>query len=188
MHLKVIETQRLLIRPFEANDWRAVYSYMADPAVTAYLPEGLLTESQTREFVDRQLGEEAEAYAVILKAEDKQIGHMVYHPWFAPQTYEIGWVFHKAYHGQGYASEAAWALLRYGFEELRLHRVIATCQPENIPSWRVMEKIGLRREGLFQKCIYRDNGEWWDEYFYALLEEEWFRGVIPPDQYPPFGL
>jgi RimJ/RimL family protein N-acetyltransferase len=142
-----------------------------------YIPEGVFSETQAQEFISKNRGEDTEAYAVILKAEGKLIGHMVFHPWFAPQTYEIGWVFHKAYHGQGYASEAAFALLQYGFEVMKLHRIIATCQPENTPSWRVMEKIGLRREGLFRKCIYRGDNYWWDEYFYALLEEEWFKGV-----------
>jgi ribosomal-protein-alanine N-acetyltransferase len=65
------------------------------------------------------------------------------------------------------------ALLDYGFTVLQLHRVIATCQPENPPSYRVMEKIGMRREGLFQKCIYRGDDQWWDECFYAILEDEW---------------
>lgn len=64
------------------------------------------------------------------------------------------------------------ALLDYGFNNMKLHRIIATCQPENIASYRVMEKIGMRQEGFFKKCI--PHGEtWWDEYYYAILEEEW---------------
>ena len=51
--------------------------------------------------------------------------------------------------------------------------MVATCQPENTPSWRVMEKLGMQREGHLRKCIYRRE-KWWDEYFYAILEEEWF--------------
>ena len=98
----------------------------------------------------------------------------MFHPWFAPQTYELGWVFHRAYHGHGYATEAAEALLRYSFEALPLHRVIATCQPQNVASWRVAEKLGLRREGHFRQCLRRLENQWWDEYFYALLAEEWF--------------
>ena len=47
---------------------------------------------------------------------------------------------------------------------------------ENVASWRVMEKIGLRREGHFRRCVYVDEATWWDEYFYALLEEDWFAG------------
>ncbi len=58
------------------------------------------------------------------------------------------------------ASEAAQATLEYGFKEMKLHRIIATCQPQNTPSYRVMEKIGMRREGYFRKCIPHGN-EWW---------------------------
>jgi ribosomal-protein-alanine N-acetyltransferase len=178
MHLEPIETRRLAIRQFRPDDWKAVYEYMSDPKVVAYLPEGRLTEAQTREFLAENTGEHAKALAVTLKADEALIGHMVFHPWFAPQTYEIGWVFSRRYHGHGYATEAAYALLEHGFEGLQLHRVIATCQPENVPSYRVMEKLGMRCEGHFQKCIYRGENRWWDEYFYAMLEEEWFGGKV----------
>ena len=174
MAIGPIETQRLRIRRFEPDDWRAVHEYASDPEVMAWFVEGPMTEEQAREFVAENAGDQARAFALVLKEDDQLIGHVFFHPWFAPRTYEIGWVVHPRYHGQGYATEAALALLRYGFESLGLHRVIATCQPENVASDRVMEKIGLRREGHFRKCVYRDETTWWDEYFYALLEEEWF--------------
>ena len=94
-------------------------------------------------------------------------------PQFAPRTYELGWVIAPAYQRHGYASEAAQALRDYCFANLNAHRVIATCQPDNPASYRVMEKIGLRREGHFRQCIQRSETEWWDEYFYALLRDEW---------------
>jgi len=172
--MDTIDTPRLRVRSFQCNDWPAVYEYTSDPAVLVYIPEGLLTPDQAKAFVADNIGEHACAVAVLLKTADRIIGHLVFHPWFAPQTYEIGWVFHRAYHGQGYATEAAVALLRYGFEVLHLHRIIATCQPENVASWRVMEKLGMRREAHFRKCIRRPENRWWDEYFYALLAEEWF--------------
>lgn len=176
-----IETQRLQIRPFQENDWPAVATYSTQPAVMAYMQEGAQTVEQTQAFVTQQAaGEAVTAYALVLKAEAKLIGHMVFHPWFAPRTYEIGWVLHPDYHRQGYASEAALALLRYGFETMKLHRIIATCQPENPASYGVMEKIGMRREGHFQQCIYRGDDQWWDEYFYAMLEREWVQLAISP--------
>jgi len=174
MPIDYIETQRLRIRSFQPNDWQAVYDYTSDPAVMLYIPEGSFTLEQAKAFVADNIGEQARAVAVLLKRVDMLLGHMVFHPWFAPQTYEIGWVFNRAYHGQGYATEAAMALLQYGFEALHLHRIIATAQPENVASWRVMEKLGMRREAHFRKCIMRPDDRWWDEYFYALLEEEWF--------------
>ena len=57
---------------------------------------------------------------------------------------------------------------------IQSHRVIATCQPENPASYRVMEKIGMHREGHFRKFIYRGENLWWDELFYAILDEEWY--------------
>lgn len=168
-----IETQRLRIRHFSADDWQSVHAYTSDSGVMTYVPEGVMTEEQTRQFVAESMTVEARAYAVDLRATDQLIGHVLFHPWYTPGIYEIGWVFHPRYQGQGYATEAAAALLRYGFESLLVHRVIATCQPENVPSYRVMEKLGMQREAHFRKCIYRDE-RWWDEYLYALLEEEWF--------------
>ncbi len=169
-----IETQRLRIRPFQPNHWQAVYDYTSDPAVMMYIPEGPFTPEQAKAFVAENMGDQARFFAVLLKTEDMLVGHMEFHPWFASQTYEIGWVINGAYQGHGYATEAAMALLQYGFEKLQLHRIIATCQPENLASWRVMEKLGMRREAHFRKCIRRPDDRWWDEYFYALLEEEWF--------------
>jgi ribosomal-protein-alanine N-acetyltransferase len=178
MHLEPIETQRLAIRQFRPDDWKAIYEYMSDLEVIAYLPEGQLTEAQTREFLAKNIDEHAEALAVTLKVEKALIGHMLFHPWFAPQIYEIGWVFNKGYHGQGYATEAAYALLEYGFETLQIHRVIATCQRENVPSYRVMEKLGMQREDHLRKCIDRGENQSGDEYLYTLLEEEWFQGKL----------
>jgi len=170
-----LETQRLIVRRFEPQDGPSVATYASDPVVMTYIGEGALTAAQVQAFVEQNRQEEAKAFPIIHKKGGQLIGHMVFHPWFAPETYEIGWVLHPAFHGQGYAPEAAQALLHYAFVGLQAHRVIATCQPENRPSHRVMEKIGMRREGHFRQCIYRGEGVWWDEYFYAVLAEEWFR-------------
>ena len=174
MPIDTIETQRLRIRSFQHNDWQAVYAYTSDPDVMMYIPEGPFTPEQAKAFVAENMGEQARFVAVLLKTDYMLVGHMEFHPWFAPRTYEIGWIFNRAYHGHGYATEAAMAMLQYGFEALHLHRIIATCQPQNVASRRVMEKLGMRREAHFRKCIRRADNRWWDEYFYALLEEEWF--------------
>lgn len=169
-----ITTQRLLIRKFEAQDWQAVYSYMSDETVMHYMPEGVLTEEQVQKFITENSANQAKHFAITLHDQPEVIGHLVFHRCFGEHTYEIGWVLNPAYQQHGYASEAAQALLDYGFSKLKLHRIIATCQPENIASYRVMEKIGMRREGFFKKCIpHGDN--WWDEYYYAILQEEWHK-------------
>ncbi|EEM89602.1 MULTISPECIES: GNAT family N-acetyltransferase [Bacillus cereus group] len=166
-----IKAERLLIRKFEFKDWEAVHEYTSDSDVMTYIPEGVFTEEDTRNFVNKNMGENAKNFPVILIGENILVGHIVFHKYFGEHTYEIGWVFNPKYFNKGYASEAAQATLKYGFKEMKLHRIIATCQPENTPSYRVMEKIGMRREGYFKKCIPHGN-EWWDEYYYAILEEE----------------
>ncbi len=167
-----IKTKRLLIRKFELKDLQAVYEYTSDIRVMKYIPEGVFTEEAAKEFINQNMGDKAEKFPVILKDENILIGHIFFAQYFGEHTYEIGWVFNPNYYNKGYASEAAKAMLEFGFEKMKFHRIIATCQPENIPSYRVMEKIGMRREGYFKKCI--PNGqEWWDEYYYAILAEEW---------------
>lgn len=147
-----IKTKRLQIRKFIPDDWQAVHHYTSNPAVMEYIPEGVFTEGDAKAFIEENSGEHPEKYAVVLREENQLIGHMVFHRYFGTHTYEIGWVFNPAYHNKGYASEAAQAVLNYGFEILKLHRIIATCQPENPPSYRMMEKIGMRREGYFKSA------------------------------------
>ncbi|MBX4147998.1 MULTISPECIES: GNAT family protein [Paenibacillus] len=167
-----IVTERLIIREFEPEDWQDVLQYTSDPVVMHYMPEPVHTEETVKQFLAQNKGDKAHHYAVCLQKEQRVIGHVVFHPWFGEHTYEIGWVFNSTYHRRGYATEAARALLQHGFEVMGLHRIIATCQPENTPSYRVMEKLGMRREGYFQQCIPRGD-IWWDEYYYAMLKTEW---------------
>lgn len=170
---EALQTARLALRPITAADWPAIHRYMSDANVTRWLPEGTLSEEQAQAFAARNAGGDAKAIAVIERASDQFVGHMVFHPWFGPATQEIGWVIAADRQGRGYATEAARALLDYAFTTLGSHRVIATCQPENPASWRVMEKLGMRREAHFRRALHQTNGEWWDEYFYALLADEY---------------
>jgi len=93
-------------------------------------------------------------------------------------AWELGYVFNKDYHGMGYAAEAARALLDDIFTNQNVRRVIAMCNPLNVPSWRLLERLGFRREGHFVKNIYfkkdaQGNPIWCDTYAYAILREEW---------------
>jgi RimJ/RimL family protein N-acetyltransferase len=169
--IETLRTSRLLLRPLAPGDWQDVLAYASDPDIMRYLPEGVMSAEQVQAFIAEQ---QPAAIAAILAAEDRLIGHLTFHPWYASRIYEIGWVFHPEHHAQGYATEAALALFQYGFETLGLHRIIATCQPENVASWRVMEKLGMLQEAHFRKVFALDETTWLDEYLYAMLEEEWF--------------
>ena len=145
---------------------------MSDPNIIKHLPEDVFSKNDTKDFIGSNMGKNAKNFALILKVDETLIGHMIFHKWFAPDTLEVGWVINSSYQQNGYASEAANRLIEYGFNSLFSHRIIATCQPENVASWKILEKIGMSKEGHFKKCIFR-RGKWIDELFYAILREEW---------------
>ena len=147
---------------------------MGDQLVTRWLPSGQLDEAGAQKFADKNAGRRPRALAVIERDTRELVGHMDFHPWLGRGTREIGWTIGLSYQRRGYATEAARALVAYAFNSLHCHRIVATCQPENVPSWRVMEKLGMRREGHFREHLLRDAGEWWDEYFHSLLAREYF--------------
>lgn len=183
---RIIETERLVLRPVEARDWRAIHCYGSLPEVVRYLPHEPFTEDDARAFALRW-SEQArqlevahpqsdgwpEMLVVMNKADGRLIGHVPFER-FSPKyrTREIGWVFDPDYQGQGIATEAARAVLGLAFSKLGLHRMVATCDPRNRASYRIMEKLGMRREAHHVKDV-QIRGEWTDEYFYAILEEEW---------------
>ena len=177
---RTIETERLILRPIEAGDWRAIHHYASRPEVVRYLPHEPFTEEDAAAFALRwseqaRLQGDAwpEMLVVVRKDDGRLIGHLPFEVFNAKyRTREIGWVFAPEVHGHGYATEAARAVLQLAFGELDLHRVIATCDPCNEASYRVMEKLGMRREAHFVRDV-QIRGEWADEYFYGILEEEW---------------
>ncbi|MGO9605673.1 MAG: GNAT family N-acetyltransferase [Candidatus Binataceae bacterium] len=83
------ETAHLILRAIAIDDWRAIHRYMSDPVVTAWLPEGLLNEKQSRAFAIKNAGDKAEAIAVLTKDSNELIGHMVFHAWVAPHTHVL---------------------------------------------------------------------------------------------------
>lgn len=124
----IINTKRLIIRNFHPEDWKAVLEYTSNNEVMKYIPGGLLSEKRAKDLIKENIGKNVEKYPVILKGKNALIGHMVFHKWSGEKTYEIGWVFNPDYHNMGLATEAARAIIKYSFEELNIHRIIATCQ------------------------------------------------------------
>lgn len=166
-----LETHHIILRKLRADDLEDVYEYMKDPETMRFFVDGPYDKNQIIDMLNPE-GEQ-EHFAMVLKSNMKTIGHIDLHQWFAKDTYEIGWAINKKYARKGLATESAKRVLEYAFRELKAHRVIATCQPENIASNKICQKLGMRLEGTFIKCIYssKDNS-WWDENFYAILSEE----------------
>jgi RimJ/RimL family protein N-acetyltransferase len=89
-------------------------------------------------------------------------------------TWELGYIFNPKFQNQGFCAEASSAVIEYAFQEMDVHKVVAFCNPKNIPSWKLLEKIGMEREGFFkQKAFFRKDDEgnplWHDCYAYGIL-------------------
>ncbi len=180
-----IETKRLLLREFVADDWRPSFEYHGDARYWELYERQDWDETKERErvamFIDWQRPKPRLRFqlAVMLRAEGRLIGNCglrvrrsMVQGTDGVWEGDIGYELDPRYWGQGYATEAAAAIVRLGFEDLRLHRIWSFCIADNERSWRLMERLGMRREGHFRENEWMQ-GRWWDTLVYAFLEEEW---------------
>lgn len=173
-------TDRLSLRPFRDDDLDAFHAIQSRPDVVRYLYWEPRSRDETREMLERRkeqtaIEQEGQGLhlAAELRASDGLVGH--FSLFFANQEHhqgEVGFVMHPDHHGHGYGTEGARLMLRVGFEELGLHRIIGRCDARNTASARVMEHLGMRREAHLIENEWV-KGEWTDELLYAMLDREW---------------
>jgi RimJ/RimL family protein N-acetyltransferase len=174
----LIRTERLLLRPFEPGDVDDVWAFQRLPEVAWHM----LREPRDRDeaavsvhgmMAETRLAGGALTFAVVLPESGAVVGEasLVLRS-RAHRSAELGYVLHPAHQGRGLATEAATALLRLGFDDHGLHRITAKCSARNAASARLMERLGMRREGhlLGARLV---KGEWCDELVYAMLAGEW---------------
>ncbi len=175
-----IQTSRLTIRPFEAADLDDVYAYHSRPEVSQYLYWEPRERSEVAAVLEKRIASQTFkqegdnlVLAVELKETNKVIGDL-YLMWRsqAHQQAEIGFIFNPDYQGHGFATEASSVLLSLGFREFGFHRIYGRCDARNEASYKLMERLGMRQEAHFIH-IELFKGEWGDELFYAILEDEW---------------
>lgn len=172
-----IRTARLLLREFRATDEPDVHEYGSDLTVSKYVVWGPNTAKQTRDVIASRIQKQGiwprkeVDLAIELPNEKKVIGSIsLVIQSDDDREASFGYVVNRLHWGRGYATEAGDALLSRAFQELRLHRVWATCDVRNIASWRVMEKVGMHREAVLRRDVFQ-KGEWRDSYLYARLNE-----------------
>ncbi|MBN1409387.1 MAG: GNAT family N-acetyltransferase [Spirochaetales bacterium] len=172
----MLETDRLMIRRFGSDDWADLFEYLSLPETYAFEPgEPVSIDAAKRMAAERAAG--TDFYAVDLKDEKKMIGH-IYLGLTGPKEYEtmeLGYIFNPRFRSRGFCTEAAAAVVNYAFRELKPHKIVAHCNPLNEASWKVLEKIGMQREGCFrQKAFFRKdkkgNPLWHDCYAYGILK------------------
>jgi [ribosomal protein S5]-alanine N-acetyltransferase len=170
-----IFSPRLILRAFSPDDADDLYAYLSEPAIYLFEPGKPIDLAQARQMA-QELATSADFWAVELQETHRVIGQ-IYFKQIEPQhlmTWELGYILNPQYHRQGYMSEAVAALLRHGFANGIIHRVVAHCNPENVASWKLLEKIKFRREGLLRQNVFfrhDPSGEplWTDTYVYAML-------------------
>lgn len=173
--------KRLLVREFEPTDFDAIHAFAVDPEVYRHMEWGPNTEADTHAFLARCREQRSESprlfyeRAIVLKETNQLIGSagIRIRDW-GHRNGDFGYTLDRRYWGQGYATEVARELVKFGFEELRLHRLYATCRPENQASARVLEKCGLRLEGRMRENKFV-RGVWVDSLLYAMLEQDYQR-------------
>lgn len=174
-----LHTPRLILRELHEDDLEALRDFETRPEMHDYERETIPGEDITREFLrnaeQRAQDDPRTQYwlAVTIRPDDRVIGHVSlrcnHHD---IQEWEVGWAIHSAHWGKGYATEAARALIHFAFTELQVHRVVAFCNAHNTASVRVMEKLGMRKDGHLRETR-RWRGGWSDEFVYAVLDHEW---------------
>ena len=174
----MIETKRLILRPFNCNDPDIIVKLYSDEEIMEYMPIPVLDEETAEKLLNRFVAGWEKApqinyeMAVIDKETNEKIGRAEITRNDSEESAMIGWMLIKSEWGKGLATEIAEALIEYCFNKLHVHRVYALCHPDNIASWKVMEKCGMHREAHYiQKCKYVKAGEvrWEDELEYAVI-------------------
>jgi len=175
-----IETARLTLRPLRPDDLDDFHAYDSRPDVARYLYGEPRDRHGSRQALDEHTRKTAfarEGDRIVLGAVWRDAGRLVGHvslAWLSREHRqgEVGFVFNPEFQGRGLATEAAVAMLRLGFEDAHLHRIIGRCDRRNHASVRLMERLGMRREAHFVECeLFK--GDWGDVLVYAVLATEW---------------
>ncbi len=174
-----ITTDRLTLREFVAGDWAALLAYQRDPRYLRFYPWTDRSKDEVRAFVQMFLDQQAEEprrkfqFAITLPEDGRLIGTCgIRRKTDNDSEGDIGYELAPEFWGHGYATEAAGAMVEYGFRELGLHRISSWCIADNVASARVLEKVGMRQEGRLRENEYF-KGRWWDTLVYAILDYEW---------------
>ncbi len=176
----ILRTERLLLRPFRQGDLDALTDTLGRPDVVRYLYWDVQTRDEVADLIARRMHLATLAKPgdrLVLAVERRDTGELagdVVLGWDDSEHRqgEIGFVFSPAHHGKGFATEAAHATLRYGFDDVGLHRIYGRCDARNTASARVMERLGMRREAhLIENEWFK--GEWGSELVYGMLDREW---------------
>jgi len=175
-----LATERLHLRPYRPDDLDALLALFGRADVSRYLNWEPMDREAATTLLERRVKQtrvEGEGDGIVLVVAERETDRFVGEVMLrltsqVSRQGEIGWSIAPDFQGRGYATEASREMLRLGFEELGLHRIVAECDPRNEASIRVMEKLGMRREAHHLEATFL-KGEWVGSMVYAILASEW---------------
>ena len=174
----IIETECLILRPFQRDDLPHMQRYATRPEFFRYLPIKEQTPETVADFLKIRIAVQesplgtSHAFAVEFREVDHIVGSVrVGESELGHRSGDLGFALDGDYQGRGLMTEAVQAMLNRGFSEMDLHRIWATTDVENTASWRLMERVGMQREGELRHGR-NVRGEWHDSYMYAILEPD----------------
>lgn len=175
-----IRTERLTLRPWSIGDVEGTLPYYSDPDVVRHLLHEVLDRDALSERAGRYSRENAapmvagDSLCLVVEHKGRVVGDLMmrFKDGDPPSTAEVGWVFNPAHADQGFATEAATALITLAFRHYRLHRLFAMLDPRNTDSQRLCERLAMTREAHHRRDFWT-KGEWSDTYVYAMLVEDW---------------
>lgn len=182
-----LETERLLLREFTLSDAPDLFRYAHLPEVSRFAewdsPE---TVYESEELIQRYISWQFETprrhLVLAITHNGRLIGDMgLTGSSQATEEAELGFALDPAYWGQGYATEAATAVVNYGFAKSGWQRIVSTCDVDNLASAAVLRKIGMQQEAYLPRHKYK-LGEWRHSLVFSLSFEDWQRGLAPGDQ------
>ena len=172
-----IETSRMILRPIAIEDCELVFNYRSDKETNLYqswIPDSI---DDVQSFISKNptqinIPDTWFQLVIITKQDNQVIGDIGLHFLDDNHQAEIGITLSKHSQNQGYATEALQSVLSYLFSDLKKHRIIASIDPNNIPSIRLMNRLGFRKEAHFRESYFH-NGKWADDVIFAMLRSEY---------------
>ena len=173
-----IETERLVLRAHRMSDLDDLAAFHSDPEVVRHVPWPVRDRAATEEALRVKLTQTelvAHGQWLVLAMELRETGHVIGEvllKWASDRQGEVGFALGRDHQGQGYAAEAATAMLRLGFDDLGFHRITAVVIDGNEASARLLARLGFRREARFVDGVHF-KGAWATQLVFAMLEDEW---------------
>lgn len=170
-------SQRIILTPATEEDVEFIVDLKTDISLWLYEDDVTTNKEAVRKNVIERLdGRWYKQYLIRLNTDQRTPIGAIHAHWYVKEreSWELGYCVFPEYRKQGYSTEAAQLILKYAFDEWHAHRVVAMCNEHNAPSYRVLEKLGMTREGIFREEL-PWQGKWVDQYFYSILEREFYK-------------